>query len=106
MGKIIGGSAFGRGDALVDTTDAVLLDSTDVALMGALRQTGMETVIGLELGGRINKSTERRETLYLLNADGAAGIISELLGLAERADPTFLQQLLDRIAELPRKDPS
>ncbi|WP_439593907.1 hypothetical protein [Microbacterium sp.] len=102
MGAIIGGSAFGVGDALIDTTEAVLLDTTSVAVVGAIRQTGAETIIALELGGRVNHSTERRSQLYLMNADGAAGIISELLGVAHRADPTFLDQLLARIAELPK----
>lgn len=101
MAGIIGGSAFGRDDALIDTTAAVLLDGTSVAVVGALRETGAETVIALELRGRVNHSTERSEVLYLLNADGAAGIISELLGLAGRADPTFLAQLLTRIEDLP-----
>jgi hypothetical protein len=101
MAGIIGGSAFGRGDALIDTTGAVLLDGTSVAVVGALREDGAETCLALELRGRVNQSTERSEVLYLLNADGAAGIISELLGLAGRADPTFLAQLLERIEKLP-----
>lgn len=103
MGKIIGGSAFGRGDALIDTTGAVLLDATSVAVVGAIGRDGVDTVIALELGGRVNHTADRSETLYLLNADGAAGIISELLGVAGRADPTFLQQLLDRIDDLPTR---
>jgi hypothetical protein len=103
MGKIIGGSAFGRDDSIVDTSEAVLLDAQTVVLVGALRPDGAETVIGMELGGRINHSNERSDVLYLLNADGAAAIISDLLGLAGRADPTFLAQLLARIDELPRE---
>lgn len=103
MTKILGGSAFGQGDALVDTSGAVLLDRTDVAIVGALRQDGAETLIALELAGRINHSTDRSDVLYLMNADGAAGIVSELLGLAERADPNFLALLLDRIRQLPTK---
>lgn len=97
----MGGSAFGVGDALIDASRAVLLDHTSVAIVGAVRQTGAETVIALELAGRVNHSTERSEVLYLMNADGAAGIISELIGVAHRADPTFLDQLLKRIGELP-----
>jgi hypothetical protein len=103
VSKIIGGSAFGRGDSLIDTTDAVLLDETNVAVVGMLRRDGAETALALELGGRINHTQDRTSTLYLLNVDGAAGIISELLGLAERIDPGFLAHLLARIAELPRE---
>jgi hypothetical protein len=103
MSKILGGSAFGRSDALIDTTDAILLDETHVAVLGSMSMTGVETVIALELEGRVNRTTDRHDVLYLLNADGAAGIISELLGVAGRADPAFLQVLLDRIDALPRQ---
>ena len=101
MSGIIGGSAFGQGDAIIDTTNAVLLDHVDVAIVGMLRPTGAETVIALDLGGRVNNTTVNRSRLYLLNADGAAAIISELLGVAGRADPGFLELLLDRISNLP-----
>lgn len=101
---IIGGSAFGQNDALIDTTDSVLLDSSHVVLIGALRQDGAETLLGLELAGRVNKTQRRSSVLYLLNADGAAAIISELLGLAGRVSPDFLDELLARIAALPRPD--
>ncbi|MCC2031808.1 hypothetical protein [Microbacterium allomyrinae] len=101
MSHIIGGSAFGRGDALIDTTDAVLLDGTSVAVIGALRQEGVETVIALELRGRVNHATERSDVLYLLNGEGAADIISQLLGVAHRANPKFLNELLERIGQLP-----
>lgn len=102
MSKIIGGSAFGQGDALVNTEGAVLMDACHVTILGAVRQTGVETTIALELEGRVNHSTERSDVLYLINADGAAAVISELLGVAGRADPKFLEQLLDRIDRLPR----
>lgn len=48
MSKIIGGSAFGRGDALVDTEGAVLMDGCHVTILGAMRPTGVETTIALE----------------------------------------------------------
>ncbi|WP_449408037.1 hypothetical protein [Microbacterium maritypicum] len=105
MSKIIGGSAFGRGDALIDTDKAVLLGNVHVAIIGAARQTGVETVIGLELSGRVNHSTDEHEHLYLMDADGAAAIISDLLGLAGRANPRFLAMLLERIENLPKEQP-
>lgn len=101
MGKIIGGSAFGQGDALIDTTGAILLGAVHVAAVGAARQDGVETVLALELDGRVNHTTMQVEHLYLLDADGAAAIISELLGLAGRIDHRFLDQLLTRIKNLP-----
>lgn len=102
MSKIIGGSAFGKGDSLLDVTGAALLDDVAVCVVGDLTPSGVKTIIALELGGRVNKTTERSETLYLMNVGGAASIISELLGVASRADPHFLEQLLERIEKLPR----
>lgn len=103
MGKITGGSAFGRGDALIDTSGAVLLGGVHVAVVGAGRSTGVETVIALELSGRVNHSPELVDHLYLMDADGAAAIISDLVGLAERADPRFLDLLLNRVHQLPHR---
>ena len=100
MSKIIGGSAFGRGDSLINTEGSVLLGDVHVAVVDSGRSTGVETIIALQLGGRVNHTTTPHETLYLLDADGAASIISELLGVAGRADPRFLQLLLDRIDHL------
>lgn len=102
MSGIIGGSAFGRGDSLINTEGAVLLGDVHVAVVGALRQNGAETIIALQLAGRVNHSTDQHQALYLLDADGAAAIISELLGLAGRADPRFLELLLSRIENLPK----
>lgn len=103
MSKIIGGSAFGRNDAIIDTKAAVLLGEVHVALVGAARPTGVESVVGLELSGRVNHSSEQHEVLYLMNADGAAAIVSELVGLASRAHPDFLALLLARIENLPKE---
>jgi len=102
MGSIIGGSAFGRHDSLVDTSRAVLLDGCTVVLESFTDGQG-RPVIGLELEGRVNKTTERSEVLYLLNEDGAAGIVSEMiLGLAARMEGDFLATLFERINQLPR----
>ncbi len=98
---IIGGTPHGRGDALVDTTDAVLLDRVDVVLVGTIVLSGAGRAIALELGGRVNKTPRRSSVLYVMDQDGAAAIISELLGLAGRVSPTFLDDLLTRIRSLP-----
>jgi len=103
--KIIGGSAFGLGDALVDVRRAVLVDGTSVVALDGLRGSGVERMLGLDITGRINKSTERSDVLYLLSMDGVAGIISELFGLAQRMGPAYVEQLdqliRQRIDELP-----
>lgn len=103
MSKIIGGTPFGRGDALIDASEAVLLAGVSVAVVGAGRPDGVETVVALNLTGRVNKTTTVSDVLYLLDSDGAAAIVSELLGVAHRADPRFLDQLLTRINGLPKE---
>lgn len=99
--KIIGGSPHGRGDAVIDARRAVLLDDISVVVVGTADPTGASRALALELGGRINKSSERSDVLYLFDEDGAAAIISELLGMAGRISPAFLDRLLARIGELP-----
>ena len=81
-GDIAGpGGPHDRNSVIVDTTDAVLLDRSDVCLV--------ETSNGTPV-------------LYLLNEDGAAALVTELLALAHRISPEFgdrftarLQHLLD-----------
>lgn len=102
---IEGGSPFGRSDARVDVTRAVLLDQTAVVLVGtATWGQGAGRAIGLELGGRINKSEARTSVLYLMDEDGAAALVSELIGLACRAGmgDRFMDLLGDRLDALPK----
>jgi hypothetical protein len=82
-GPIIGGSPTGRGDALLDARAAVLLDAVEVALVDTKRK-GEAVAMMLTMGGRINYSDERVTHAYLLNGDGAAGIVSELIQLVQR----------------------
>lgn len=106
MSKIIGGSPFGRNDAIVDMRQAVLLDHVHVAMVELGRGRGFESGIALELGGRVNKTTTRNETLYLLDADGVAALIAELLGIGDRAHPGFIDIFLAKIADLPKRENS
>lgn len=108
-GRIAGpGGPQDRNGVVLDLTDAVLLDSTVVTLVEGRRTGGDvpgEPLVALELTGRVNKSTDRADVLFLMDADGAAAIVTELLGLAGRAE-TFDSELMDRIRtrleELPR----
>lgn len=81
---IIGGSAYGRGDALIDARAAVLLEHVEVVLVDTKKDTD-SVVMMLTLGGRVNYADDRVTHAYLLNGDGAAGIVSELVSLAQRA---------------------
>jgi hypothetical protein len=81
---IIGGSPHGRGDALIDARAAVLLESVEVVLIDTKRP-GEAVAMLLTLAGRINYSDDRVTHAYLFGGDGAAGIVAELVQLAQRA---------------------
>lgn len=81
---IIGGSPHGHGDALIDARAAVLLDHTDVSLIDTKRP-GEAVAMLLSMGGRVNYADDRVTHAYLLGGDGAAAIVSQLVGLAQRA---------------------
>lgn len=80
---IIGGSPRGRGDALLDARSAVLLDGVEVVLVDTKRDEAVSMMLVLK--GRVNYSSDRATHAYLFGPDGAAGIISELVELTERA---------------------
>lgn len=87
---------------VIDTTDAVLLDYSETALMGV---PGQESpVLALLMEGRINKTTDRAKNLYLMNEDGAAALVSELVALGYRIGPQFGDRLMDRIRSLIDED--
>lgn len=100
-GDIIGGTPQGQGDALVDTTRAVLLDGSSVVQM--TNPSDGREIIGLMLEGRLNRQTERARVLFLLEPDGAAAVVSELVALARRGNDKgaeFDRLLADRLQKL------
>lgn len=101
MADIVGGAPHGRGDALVDVTGAVLLHEVHVVAVDALGGDGATRALAMQLVGRVNKTPDTSSVLYLFEVDGAAAIVSELLGLAARIGPEFRELLLARIAALP-----
>jgi hypothetical protein len=101
-GDIAGpGGPHDRNAVLLDTTNAVLLDASDVCLM---ETTGGSVVLAMLLEGRINKTPERARNLYLMNEDGAAALVSELIALAHRIGPEFGERLMQRISSLIDQD--
>jgi hypothetical protein len=101
-GDIAGpGGPHDRNAVILDATNAVLLDHSDVCLM---ETTGGSTVLAMLLEGRINKTPERARNLYLLNEDGAAALVSELIALAHRIGPEFGHRLTARIQHLIETD--
>ena len=105
-GNIAGpGGPFDRNAVVIDLRDAVLLGYTEVALVETvnLEHDEKAPAIAMVLAGRINKTTEESRILYLFGFDGAASILSELMGLADRAGPEFMENLRQRMRDLPDK---
>jgi hypothetical protein len=97
-GDIAGpGGPHDRNSVIIDTTDAVLLNHSDVCLMETSTGT---PVLAMLLEGRINKTTDRARNLYLMNEDGAAALVTELLALAHRIGPEFGQRFTARLEHL------
>lgn len=96
-------------DVLLDAERAVLLDGIDVCLVNASsrsvdnlqRGPQVDDVrLALQLDGRVNKTRDRAKVLYIMDVDGAAAIISELLALATRVGPEFADLLMERLNNL------
>jgi hypothetical protein len=98
-GDIAGpGGPRDRNAVVVDTTDAVLLDASTVSLVETPNHTA--PVLAVLLEGRINKTTDRARNLYLMNEDGAAALVTELIALAHRIGPEFGQRFTARLEHL------
>jgi hypothetical protein len=91
------GGPHDRYGVVADLSNAVLLGNCSVMV---LEEVG---VIAMLLSGGVYSTTDRARVLFLLNTDGAAGIITQLLGLMGRAgidNEAFLADLDTRMAEL------
>jgi hypothetical protein len=98
-GDIAGpGGPHDRNSVIIDTTEAVLLDHSTVTLMGSPGDP--KPYLAMLLEGRINKTTDRARNLYLLNEDGAAALVSELIALAHRIGPEFGARFTARLRHL------
>lgn len=98
-GAIAGpGGPHDKGAVVLDTTNAVLLDHCDVAMVDG---TGHFAML---LSGRVNKTRDRASVMFLFGTDGAAAVISELVALMGRAGgdvgPAFLADLEARMDAL------
>jgi hypothetical protein len=96
-GDIAGpGGPRDRDSVVFDTTNAVILDSTVVAVMH--NPSDGRDVVGVLLEGRINRSTDRTRVLFLTDGDGLATLITEGLSLAKRAADGGMRELAADIA--------
>ena len=95
-GDIAGpGGPSEHGTVAFDTRHAVLMDHVEIGKVD--NPSEGRSFVGMKLDGRINGSTDRAGVLYLFDLDGAAAIITQLHGLAERAGwLDDLERLLDK----------
>lgn len=70
------GGPHDRGGVVLDTRNAVLLDSIDVSTLDPDRGARGQSGLALVLGGRINQTKDRASVLFIFGTDGAAGIIT------------------------------
>lgn len=97
-GDIAGpGGPHDRNSVIVDTTNAVILDAATVSEVETL--TG-KPALAMLLEGRIAKTPDRARNLYLMDEDGAAALVTELLALANRMGPEFGERFTARISHL------
>lgn len=97
-GDIVGpGGPQDRHGVILDDRQAVLLDHSTITLV---ETRGGAPVLAMLLEGRINKTADRARNLYLMNEDGAAAIVTELLALANRIGPEFEERFLARLKHL------
>lgn len=105
----LGGSMAGPGGSR--ERGAVLLDLTDVVLLGGMEVCTVDQVragesqgpaIFMTLSGRINKTSDHTQVGYIMDTDGAAALITELLALADRHGVEMLDDVTRRLTELHR----
>lgn len=108
-GRVVGtsdprkaGGAFvavgpGDGQTILDTTNAVILEESQVCRVD--NPSDGRVMLALFLAGRINRKPDRVAVLYVLGAGGAAALVSELVGLAARIGPGFEAEFRSLLAE-------
>lgn len=107
QGKIVGDDdPFGENSVIIDMKNALMLEGTNVALVGGIRK-GIpipEELIALELQGRINQTEERIPVMVVVGVDGAAALVTELIGVASRAGfaKEFMELVEKRMEEMPK----
>lgn len=86
----------------LDAHNAVLHEYSEAAPVSsyAFDEGRSEQAIALTLGGRVNRSKDQADILYMTNVEGAASIIAELMGAAHViGGKGFVAELLDRAQE-------
>ncbi len=93
----------GMGESLLDIANSVHLEATNICTVDAVRKGVLnEQVIYMVLYGRINKTQDKVQAGYLFGPDGAAALITELLGVADRFGAELLGDVTRRLADMQR----
>lgn len=79
--------------------NAVLLDYSEFSRLDARQGEEVTRAIAVRLSGRINKSDDRADLLFLTNVDGLAALMTEALNLAHRV-PGYREAVIERLREL------
>ncbi len=103
-GSIAGpGGPHDRGMTVMDLTDCVLLENTNVCTVDGVRGgVAAGQMVFMTLDGRVNKTPDRVRVGFLFDTDGAAAIITELLALADRHGAEMLDDVTRRLTTLHR----
>lgn len=105
-GSIIGdGGPRERDGVVLDVRNAILLTDTSVCLVEPWSdgEPG-SAILAMQLSGRINKTTDQAQVLFLFDVDGAAALVSEVTALAARLGPEFLARFMARMREIGHDD--
>jgi hypothetical protein len=97
------GGPYDRDGVVVDTRNAVILDTSNVAM--ATNPSDGRRVVAVLLGGKINQSVQRTDVLFLTGADGAAAICTELIAIARREGGSYMNEFTRLVAERMEKMP-
>lgn len=98
----VAGDPHARGGVVMDARNAILMDTVDVCLVDPdPSDRAAEPRLAMLLAGRVNMRDDRSQVMFMFGADGAAAVVSQLVGLAQRIGPEFAALLARRIDELP-----
>jgi hypothetical protein len=95
------GGAQDRGGVIVDTSNAVLLSDVTVSTIDRSDGDRGFDYFALMLAGRVNQTKDTAQVLFIMNTDGAAAIVTELLALLARTkqDPEVVGQFIEDLRQ-------
>lgn len=105
-GAIVGdGGPHETGGVVLDTRNAILLNDVTVSTVDPEGGGRGREYFAMLLAGRINQTRDDAQVLFIMNTDGAAAVVTQLLALLARANvspaiATYIADLRRRLDEL------